>query len=221
MDHDLITLNGPDWEALAPPFFARCVGSDSSKFVISRPFVVGDWLYATDRAICVRCKTPPAWDVPNAEIVPRGAAEVFEAITNRVEATPLCPVDGPCCWCNGVGKMPDHDCRQCGGEGTQDVEDCECPRCCGDHPCGDCNGTGKILAGDCEACEGFGMVSPDGHHEMTPGYWIARKYAKLLIDIGATAYLPAAPMSRRAMYFTFPGGEGVLMPMTPPRSLDD
>ena len=222
MAHDLVTLNSPAWEELAPPFFARCVGSaEPSKFGTSRPFVVGGMLYATNRVICVRCKTPPAWDVPNTEFVHRNMGEAFEAITNRVEATPLCPVDGLCHYCKGVGKMPDHDCRECGGEGTQDVEICDCPHCCGNHPCEDCNGTGKILAGECEACEGFSVISPNAPHKMASDYWVARKYAKLLIDMGATAYLPAAPMSRRAMYFTFPGGEGALMPMTPPRPMDD
>lgn len=222
MDHDLITLNDSEWEKLAPPFFARCVGSDSSKFVISRPFVVGDWLYATDRVICVRCRTPQVWgDVPNPKTFPLNMEDAFKSITNRVEATPLRPVGRPCRWCKGVGKMPDHDCRECGGEGTQDVEICECPHCCGNHPCEDCNGTGKILAGDCEACDGLGLAFPDHPHKMTPGYWIARKYAKLLIDMGATAYLPVDLKSRRAMCFTFPGGEGVLMPMSPPRPMDD
>ena len=73
---------------------------------------------------------------------------------------------------------------------------------------------GKILAGECEACEGFSVISPDAPHKMASDYWIARKYVKLLIDMGATAYLPVDRESRRAMYFTFPGGEGVLMPMT-------
>lgn len=220
MSHDLITLNDSEWEELAPPFFARCVGLlEPLKSDISRPFVVGDWLYATNGVICVRCETPPAWDVPCAKWVVRNAAKMFEAITNRVEATPLRPVNGPCCWCNGVGKMPDHDCRECEGEGTQDVEDCDCPYCCGEHPCEDCDGTGEILAGDCKACEGLGVTSPDDRHEMTPGYEIARKYAKLLNDMGATAYLPISLRSLDPMYFTFPGGEGVLMPMTPPRPM--
>ena len=220
MDHDLITLNDSEWEDLAPPFFARCVGSVyPSKFGISRPFVVGGMLYATDRVICVRCQTPPAWDVPNAELAPRVVAEAFEAITNRVEATPICLVDESCHYCKGVGKMPDHDCWGCEGEGVVEEPDCECPHCCGNHPCVGCNGTGEILAGDCEACEGFGMLSPDGPHEMTPGYWVARKYAKLLIDMGATAYLPVDLKYTKPMYFTFPGGEGVLMPMKPSRPM--
>ena len=102
MDHDLITLNDSDWQALAPPFFARCVDPVlPSKFGISRPFVVGGMLYATDRVICVRCKTPPAWDVPSAKWVVRNVAGEFEAITNRVETPAWLLAGGVLCWTAG------------------------------------------------------------------------------------------------------------------------
>lgn len=80
-------------------------------------------------------------------------------------------------------------------------------------PCEYCNGTGKIQgrddSGACRACMGFGE-HPYRYTKAGPGAYIANRYLRLISELPnpqiATDWLSVC-------YFTFDGGDGVVMPM--------
>ena len=154
---------------------------DESRPMLSAPFTIGKFTYATDGRVCVRVPDFPA---PPMDIQgPQVAATLEWETAPRTIAVEL-PEEIPC--------DRTVDCTTCGGGGIH-----VCP--CGDtHPCGDCEGDGKMI--QCDKGVEVG--------KMFLGESYLRKLAALpglkLYDNGGVVDV---------VYFTFDGGEGLLMPM--------
>ena len=154
---------------------------DESRPMLSAPFTIGKFTYATDGRVCVRVPDFP--DPPPDIQVTQGIAKLGWDTAPRAVAVEL-PKKIPC--------ERTTECTSCDGTGT-----CKCE--CGDmHPCEDCGGDGKMIQND----QGVEVG------KMFLGESYLRKLAALpglkLYDNGGVLDV---------VYFTFDGGEGLLMPM--------
>lgn len=136
-----------------------------------------------------------------------GQEPVFDLPTEKVDIK-----TSACECCGGVGKVA--PCETCEGSGEHECE-------CGDsHECGDCKGDGYIRMSsprapgkktdECQECDN-GNVSEDPLIEVGPakirGYQIA-----LLQELPQPVKLYIRS-KEDLVFFTFPGGQGVLMPI--------
>jgi hypothetical protein len=114
-----------------------------------------------------------------------------------------------CPECNGVGKLS--KCPECGGlkivvastwHNDYDVE------------CATCEGTGQPPK--CEMCEGSGKILNDEPHNLG-GVLLRKMYLELLKTLPDCVLHESSPNPLSPVYFQFNGGDGMMMPMRPPR----
>jgi hypothetical protein len=189
-------------------------GEDNCRYSTGSPFVRGKWKYATDGRICIRVPTDePETDVLNT----RDAASLFTA---RIFPEPWPPADYlqgeiPCADCVD-GNMR---CEKCNGD-EFGCDECNYTGCAGpkrkcDHStickCIECGGRGIVLI-DCKTCNGCGLVIGDVG-TMVGISFISAHYDRLIRELPNVRYSRASDY-RSMIYFSFDGGEGIVMPRT-------
>lgn len=183
-----------DWAPKVPPIFTRFLDPDNWRFNLSRPHVIGDYLYATNARVAVRMPTPEGWDIPNPEKAYQKTHAVFE------------PKGGV--WLSVEIPEVAEPCDRCGGTGKQGRIRCECPQCGSDI---------DKPEGDCDGCEGSRVKDSGERVEVVPGYWIARGFAAILRECGVGMLLiPESLDHMIPASFVLGEVEGRLMAMTPP-----
>jgi hypothetical protein len=197
-----------------PPIFRECVDPEPDRrYVLSRPWRAGPFVYATDGRIAVRMAAGPDCPVPGpAGRVPAKINDVF-AGPFAAEPTPLPDVpDGrrPCRDCRGKGRLPARACTGCRGTGL--CYRCECEAA---HDCGRCGGAGKLEECKCLECGGRGYVVEIEPVRIANHYCISNEYIGILKRHGVSVvWLPAR--WDQAARFTAGEVEGVVMGMRPP-----
>lgn len=126
----------PDWRTFLPPIFAACVAEESGRYAIDRPFIVGEFVYATNGAILVRGPKslvtgelppfPEGFRVPHVEDPGLGWYAEFLPDPLPIASLPDPLPDCECKPCNGTGLAEcdmghEHDCPECGGVGSYKI----------------------------------------------------------------------------------------------------
>jgi hypothetical protein len=203
------------WTYWLHPIFARCVDPEAVRFDLSRPFVVEEYVYATNGRIAVRMPVPAGWAIPDPERVPRSVADMFRHGRWREEPTQFPPVEGTCKICEGSKVQGEIVCPYCRAESPGPYEAGFCGECW--------QLEGKLPAGPCYECGGTGLHDHHGRIEVVPGYYLARDYVALLHEFEMTTYLPVEFYEKvgrddvgQTTRFTQGDVTGILMAMTRP-----
>lgn len=182
-------------------------------FGLRPPFVLSGHRYATDGRIMVRVPTDDA-DAPIDPVSWLVSVQSIIADINQRDCSvpwPYKPGDivpdrKPCDYCGGSGKAP-KICGECNGYGEVICQTCGE----GYVDCKACQGTGRFgeSAERCEDCDGTGK------EEAWPAVpigclHIGGYYAMAVAGLPNPRYAEPSPKDDR-IWFTFDGGEGVLM----------
>lgn len=180
---------------------------------LRQPILRGEWIYATNSHIIVRVPRADGIDTRESD-KPAGLADLFEK--NRRDefiALPDLPPGEKCNVCSGSGIG--YKCLDCDGEGAFDYG-------CHSYRCKGCDGVGRVDDGDdadkepCLECDGSG--ERHGQAIKVEIWHYDRRYLAKIYD------LPGLKFSQRQegpqswddtppAYFSFTGGEGLLMPL--------
>ena len=179
---------------------------------LTAPFTIAGHTYATDRRILLRVP-----EIPGADTVMIAPLAPSQIPTNLTGFAPVAYPPGwqdfktkrdTCERCQGKGHI--RECGECKGEGVV-----ECETCGHEETCKVCDGEGNLGSNDqgvpCDECDGRGFYEQR--------FWVALNRGDVVVDLH---YLKLAhtlpgivifwkPASDR-LYFTFTGGEGVIMP---------
>ena len=170
------------------------------------PFLLGDYVYASNVAMAVRVPKDSAPEVTSPPGKQRDIAKLFDdARRSDFVPIPTLPEAQRCFTCHGIGIVGD-TCQVCDGDGEFEY---------GHHiyECKDCGGTGKMLNeasnDSCDTCGGTGQRPRQSVRigEALYARWLLAE----IIDLPGIRVSPAGPGD--AAYFVFDGGEGLLMPM--------
>lgn len=189
-----------------------CKFSDPDNPKICGPFSFGEYSYATNGHVLVR--VPRLADVPEWKAINGQAAQMFDgldysAMEQNLVGIPVFDVPEPvkCYKCHGKGKVS--LCPECDGEGEVDLDneyhtyECECKTC---------DGEGSIAGNDaiCTSCNGTGNERT--HQKVSVGAALfSGHYLAMMDALGGTRI--AVTETLAPAYFTFDGGDGLLMPM--------
>ncbi len=203
-------------EPTVEEILARFVGKNDIRAYLNKPFALGGFVYSCNGHIAVRVpETEKVSATDGSEIKGvSGIAGLFDS--NKLDNyTPLPPLPElpPCQACEGTGRVKEIECYTCDGEGEFEHDDHW-------YDCKTCDETGRIESSDgeelpCDDCDGTGknqsVAVPVG------AYHFNAKYLAKLVDLPAIRFnVPQKGVSDYCMaYFTFYGGEGVLMSMRP------
>lgn len=116
--------------SLLHPIFRHCLDPDMARYDLSTPWIVGDFVYATDARILVRSPVTPelfaAYFIGEAKRPDVsslwGPYEKQPLVLPSVESVALCEI------CKGRGKQGPYQCSECGH--THVMEE-DCPACLG------------------------------------------------------------------------------------------
>lgn len=183
------------------PIFAECCDPNYKRYDISRPFVRGEWICATDGRILVRCpRAGIEWpDEPDRK-VPK-AESIFDDISRTAFPLPECEGPKPCPECKGTGV-------NASGEIVCEESGIIFPIL----------RHGKPVEIDCEVCDGEGSgFNFDGPIRSllvrdTPRYYLGENYAWLLRKHGVGEIHVPDSTRYTALYFVGDGFDGWLMP---------
>ena len=170
-------------------------------------------VYATNGCMAIRIERDlDISDYSDATIIPSQIDDMLDVERNTDNPVKEIPQERieikPCDACAGTGKIA--VCDKCEGEG---VVDCEC--CGHQEECTDCCGMGRTLGvtkgQDCEICLGKKTVDV-GLHVMLGEAKVNGGFLDAIVteleDVKFYCYDKLI-----AVYFTFKGGEGILMPL--------
>ena len=203
------TPANPDSGIIREPIdLRRFCSKDKFRHSLLKPFTIGDYTYAASGPVCVRVEArsyfgPPPEDIKVEELGwPKGKMERMFRLDLPKEWPE--PKITPCENCDGEGKIA--KCGECEGAG---FIKCNLGH---DHDCPKCNGRGfrKGISETCQECKGDGVLRAD-----------------LFLSIGAACFnrkvigdvlelpglLVAQTNATGPSYFTFNGGDGLMMPV--------
>lgn len=180
---------------------------DYISYYLHKPFDRGNYTYATNSHIAARVPKIDGFEpIPDDKL--KKLEELFDGNSRDdfVELTKL-PHPEKCTSCNGSGVG--YKCPSCDGEGDFEHEGHE-------YDCKECGGSGEVDDGDdahkqpCWKCDGSGHAAQPvkvgaGHFD--------RRYLAKLMELPGVKFAPHPSDPMRIAYFTFDGGEGLLMPM--------
>jgi hypothetical protein len=181
-----------------PAIFRECVAPYTVRYDLTRPWVAGDHVYATDGRILVR--VPVAGLAPGTLGPLWNAAAMFDRHPGRYAEPIVLPEPGgpestPCAICKGGGQL---ECDARGAYGP---------------------GAGP-LAFECPVCDGSGRVINWESTPVADGYALSARFVHLLRRHGAAVHLPLAPdgstPSDVPAYFVAGPVEGLVMPCVSP-----
>lgn len=190
---------------------ARFVGKDDIRADLNHPMRIGDSIFATNGHVAVRV---PLQDGVDALTPQRPLAidqRFTEAKSNvlRVVELPALPDKKACKECEGTGRVKYVTCPSCDGSGSFDHEGL-------DYDCKLCNETGRLHGEGneqtCDDCEGSGHDLDIG--VLIDGHLFNLRYLLRIIDLPNLSFQVPVESNHYCMaYFTFDGGEGILMSM--------
>lgn len=233
---DLLAFCDPDRVILEQPF--KLPDADDGSETDGR-------IYASDGIIMIRVVDGGEWK--DADRHPNGSkfgAQIRKMWTNAVRSG-MVPWDqaGPlpggwegtettCTHCAGTGTQISVNCAKCEGSGMK-----TCPTCEHENDCAECEGIGSSVrpptdaddkhgahAIDCCECDARGSIFNDGPkievmfgHNLFNAKYLSRiaGLPKLSIATEATSTVDG---NYRGIWFTFDGGDGLIMPMWTGRS---
>lgn len=167
------------------PIFDECKAKELSRYAIDRTWVFGGHVYATDGRIVVRSKT----DEPDTPKEGHGWPPAYGLFTDTKRSDKPLVMPSKC-------KPIVNSCRECNGCGEWY---CNCPDCANEHPCDSCE-DGKVIEWPVYI---FADIIALGG-----------RYVDILVRHTCTAYPSAKKAKASPVYFTFDGGEGLLMPVS-------
>jgi hypothetical protein len=185
--------------ALLPPIFRKCTGDETSKkHDLTLPFVIGEYVYATDGRIGVRKRVTHEVDsllvrIERKGLFPRLIVEMFDE-PFASEGTPIPDLSTlpRCATCDGCGKVHGLYCDNCGDFMPHPAVTSECQDCCGSGIAGAAN-NGLILADHVD---------------------ISYRFLKIIRDAGGVIHLPINGENKYRTMFRCPDGtEGIVMPL--------
>lgn len=208
-----------------------CAESDCGKWNLTAPWTFAGHRYAANPYALLRVRTDAKNDVEQTTI-PWGsdARPVFRRIVGGgvVPAKTASQLDFPWADCRTVkAPWPAQDIREGVGDcPAHDAPTQPCPVCRGrredhDEECYLCDGSGKEAAGVCSVCNwksvGPGMVIRPCLQQMLPDLFVADWLDTLIRALPGARWNPA---TREPICFRFSGGEGMVMPQSPPELSD-
>ncbi|MCL2076306.1 MAG: hypothetical protein FWH15_07710 [Betaproteobacteria bacterium] len=172
------------------------------RFYLNEPFMTEGYAIATDSSILIRTKEFEREYPDKHEKMKKNINEMIEK--QQSLCLPLLPIPElspveKCPDCGGTGKTEDEKCDECDGDG-------EFARGGYNYECQNCDGTGKIDI-YCGKCRGGGYVIqsvPVGDA------CFSNRYLALIAELPNARIAPNG--KDEAAYFTFDGGDGLLMP---------
>lgn len=192
---------------------------DESRKALMRPFALDGHTYATDGKIAVRV---PGESAP--EVVEKETADLFPKVKKIIEdgkaaaTTWVTPTRIPdmelCETCKGIPPEPkEADCPECGGDGevylSNNYHDYQCD-------CITCDGDGTVELEGCEDCHGTGHRC--GSKDVfcgIQGVWLSLQLLTRLKPLPGLRLGLHDGGSLNAHYFTWDGGDGVVLPLRP------
>jgi len=194
----------------AQEILSRFVGVNDIRFYLNNIIRRPDFFYATNGHIAVRMPIQENVEAYESDH-PRNIADLFiERKSDTWVEFPTLPEGEKCKFCDGTGLG--YECDECDGEGEFEY---------GSHTydCKECDGSGQISnrygidrseKTKCNKCDGKKLKPYQGIRVGGSTYDL--KYLKDIADLpGMRIAVPVGPMA--TAYFTFDGGEGILMPM--------
>jgi hypothetical protein len=194
------------------------------------PFSYGGWQYATDGYLCVRVPVPTSlpWfakmpqadrlfaDFPACDLLLGDLWKPYDKAFFREDrdgpVPDVCGCDDYCRECDGTSSKPCRDCDSTGfatpddDEGEDELEYCDKCKGYAEVPCKACDGYGydKSLP-RCKFCSGPKPLI----YFAVPGGVISRRYWLAIHDLPNVRIAPVN--KRKAVPFTFDGGQGIVM----------
>ena len=180
--------------------------SDAIRPALMEPFSLGPHTYATDGRVIIR--VPVIAGVKTENI---GADKLEWNLPAGGTVCAIPEIQPPemlaCPDCKGTGKMK--LCARCNGKGWTRCFECghetECRTCRGktannpDTPCCECDGAGRY--------EAFGQTVEIG------GSLFGAQYLRKIVTLPGLVFYVGTDATQPA-YFTFDGGEGIIMPIS-------
>ena len=199
----------------------RFCSNDGERTVkIDMPFSAGEHTYATNGHVAIRVARI-------ADVAREDGPDIGRIFKDRPPVTNLQPLptfDLPnrpnCDRCTGKGATI--DCTDCSGAGTS-----VCDECGHESDCENCNADGAFPcdprqdgANVCSECNGVGIMPINAQG------WFLQIAPKLFINPGYLLWLKDLPNCKvdlgpndgAGIWFTFDGGDGLLMPMRAPEN---
>ena len=174
---------------------------------LKEPFVEGDFVYASDGRMAVRCIIK---DHSYTYKYSDASVKVDEYLSKASKDIPIdfnfyehTPEYIQCSSCKGIGKTK--ECPEC--EGTGEVE---CGECGNKRDCDDCDGTGKAEEERCGDCNGLGGRLKEYEIVLTDKLKVQAKFLSTIYTQLDNVKLYA---NDGYIYFTFDNGEGILLPL--------
>jgi hypothetical protein len=176
---------------------------------MQQPYTIDKHTYATDGVVIIRI--PAMNEVPFIQSAP-DPEPLFVKCEVESFTSDLSHIPGPtmtvCPTC--LGKKRLEECNKCEGAGEHV---CECGH---HHDCESCDGLGDVpsdnpTADECDSCDGIGQVAKRQEVHIGP-----RKFNLQRLEL--VRHLPTfriadSGSSSTGAYFTFEGGDGILMPL--------
>ena len=175
------------------------------------PVLKGEFVYATNGHIVIRVPYDPVIDHIESDKLDNFPALFVERQHDAFIDLPELPAAEQCNVCLGSGQA--YRCPDCDGEG-------EFEHGLHSYSCKECNGSGQSDHNDygtkntelCDACDGYGKKR--GQQVKVGSMFYDRRYLQQIIDLPYHKFSePKKGLSNLIAYFTFLGGEGLLMPI--------
>lgn len=182
-------------------------GSNESHQFMQAPILRGDWIYATNGHVAVRVPKQEGIDATETDSIPQMPSLFDNGRRESFDELPRLPVAQKCPKCDGRGHA--YECPDCDGDGVfyhgQHEYDCE-----------ECNCSGQVMSGEesdkqpCWKCNGLG----DAAQPVAVAHqYFDRRYLAKIKQLPGVKFSPNPGDAMGSGYFTFDGGEGLIMPM--------
>lgn len=183
---------------------------EATRFPLGLPFVQGGFLCATNGRIAIRVPSSDPDTTPeNGGRLPR-MADIFKSMPkniSRYEAWPEAKYshqERDCLTCKGKGRVNQHPCQECDGDGMV-----ECETCGHEDECKVCDGHGECGGSKCKACNGK-MQVPRPYQQQIGKAWIDADYDAMVRELPNPVWY--CKSADDPVFIIFDGGEAVVMP---------
>jgi len=190
---------------------------DETRWELLSPFTQGEHSFATDGRLVVRV---PRLEGVSTEPRKADAAKLFLPDRGRLPVVEFPPrwqalpeLWDECQSCGGTAKQKERvKCAECDGTGSV-----TCGECGNDHDCGKCRGEGDVPGRPevpCEDCDGLGKIEVCTPVLGMPGeVGFNDRYLRRVFSLPGVVMRHDPAEAMEPAYFTFEGGDGLLMPM--------
>lgn len=180
---------------------------NETRVFMRKPILRGDWIYSTNGHVAVRVLKQDGIDAHETDSIPKLESLFTNNKRDAADDIPRLPVAEKCRDCDGRGF--NYKCQDCDGEGTFDHGQHE-------YDCQECNCCGQVMSGEeedkqpCWRCNGSG----DAAQPVKVGIQhFDRRYLAKIMQLPCIKFSTNPDDSMGSGYFTFDGGEGLIMPM--------